>query len=226
MIRLSQPEIDAVSALPRDQRAKHFVKRVVDSQEVWGIQDDGWVLAGTDRGSEVFQVWPFEEYASRCCVDEWASCTPTSIALDAPAFEFEPLGNGMKRKLLLFACALVPLSLVALGFWIAYWAGFTKALQVSVFVDQKQDLSRAKELHMLVAKLESGKVEEVHAHLNAWSAISEEQARNHGGSSQSLWDFIVSMSGLSLLCDYDAARSQDKLRGLDESSGKNTSPVK
>jgi hypothetical protein len=82
MIKLNQAEIDAVSALPRDERAKHFVKRVVDSYAVWGIQDDGWILAGSKSGKEVFQVWPFEEYARRCCVGEWATCTPGAIPLD------------------------------------------------------------------------------------------------------------------------------------------------
>lgn len=82
MIKLNQAEIEAVSALPKGDRAKHFVKRVVDSQAVWGIQDDGWVLAGTGSGKEVFQVWPFEAYARRCCVGEWATCTPASIPLD------------------------------------------------------------------------------------------------------------------------------------------------
>lgn len=82
MIKLSNAEIEAVSALPRADRVAHFVKRVVDSQQIWGVRDQGWVLSGSRDGQEVFQVWPFAEYPKRCCVGEWASCTPASIALD------------------------------------------------------------------------------------------------------------------------------------------------
>jgi len=51
-------------------------------EEVWGLYDDGWALASTDEGCEVFPVWPREEYAAMCAIQDWAGYTPKSISLD------------------------------------------------------------------------------------------------------------------------------------------------
>jgi hypothetical protein len=83
-------EIEVVSKLSREARVEHFIKRVVGHEELWGIQRDGWVLAGNGSGLEVFQVWPHEEYARLCCVGEWADCEPAAISMDDFMSTFVP----------------------------------------------------------------------------------------------------------------------------------------
>lgn len=79
---VNDKEIAAVSALSRDKRLNYFIKRVADFYRIWGIDDAGWVLAATKEETEVFQVWPFPEFATPCCTGEWAGCVPQSIDLD------------------------------------------------------------------------------------------------------------------------------------------------
>ena len=67
---LNPKQIAAVMALPGPRRFEHFIKVVADRQQVWGLYDDGWALAGTDDGAAVFPFWPAEEYALACVANE------------------------------------------------------------------------------------------------------------------------------------------------------------
>ncbi len=42
--------MEAVLALPREERYAHFVKRVADTEQVWGLYNNGWASAATDDG--------------------------------------------------------------------------------------------------------------------------------------------------------------------------------
>jgi len=75
-------EVAAVSVLPREKRLRHFIRVVADFEQVWGIDDGGWVLAGTPESKQVFNVWPFRDYAELYCQGEWAGCSPKAIGLD------------------------------------------------------------------------------------------------------------------------------------------------
>ena len=68
-------------ALPGPKRFAHFVKAIVDREELWGLYDGGWALASTDDGTSVFPMWPAEEYAQLCAENEWRSYEPRSISL-------------------------------------------------------------------------------------------------------------------------------------------------
>lgn len=76
---LSRQQIDAVLRLPGPQRYKHFVKQVVDGEEAWGLYADGWALAGSEQGEQVFPLWPAKEYASLNAEGLWANYEPRSI---------------------------------------------------------------------------------------------------------------------------------------------------
>lgn len=78
---ITQKQIDAVTALPGPKRYEHFVKVVADWEEVWGIYQDGWALAATGDGQQVFPLWPAKEYAQLCAEKEWAAYVPKSITL-------------------------------------------------------------------------------------------------------------------------------------------------
>jgi Protein of unknown function (DUF2750) len=89
-VRTDPKRIEAVLALPGIKRFEHFIKVVADTQEVWGLYQDGWALAATDDGKSVFPLWPAEEYAQLCAVGEWDGQTPRAITLSEFTEELLP----------------------------------------------------------------------------------------------------------------------------------------
>jgi hypothetical protein len=92
--------------------------------------------------------------------------------------------------------------------WISYWAGFSKALEIGLYINQRQDLSHAPEYDWLVTQLDSGKVEKVRSHLKGLSNILKEQANLQGSESNSILDLLLPTGGLSLVRDYNARRAK------------------
>jgi len=90
MKELHPKQIEAVLSLPAPRRYDHFVKQVADSDEVWGLYNDGWALASTDDGAPTFPMWPAREYAAMCATKDWAAFQPKSIPLEQFIDEFLP----------------------------------------------------------------------------------------------------------------------------------------
>ncbi len=88
---LSEKQINAVIALDGPQRYRHFIKQVADRDEVWGLYKEGWALAATSEGEQVFPVWPAEEYAALSARDDWAGYEPSSITLEDFMEELLPM---------------------------------------------------------------------------------------------------------------------------------------
>ena len=89
-MNLHPKQIEAVLNLPGPERYKHFVKQVTDSEKVWGLYKDGWALAATSDGTEVFPVWPAKDYAALCARDEWADFEPSEFTLEEFMSELLP----------------------------------------------------------------------------------------------------------------------------------------
>lgn len=81
-IKLGAQQLAAVVTLPGPDRYQYFVKRVADSQEVWGLYQDGWALAKTDDGTLVFPMWPASDYASLCAEYEWDGYDAQSFSVE------------------------------------------------------------------------------------------------------------------------------------------------
>lgn len=77
-------EIRALIQKPPADRYEYFIKRIADREELWGLFNDGWAMAGTDDDRTVFPVWPAEEYARLCADDYWAEFVPKPI----PIYDF------------------------------------------------------------------------------------------------------------------------------------------
>jgi hypothetical protein len=80
-VKVSHKQMEAMLALPGAKRFEHFIKVIAESQEVWGLYQNGWALAATDDATTVFPLWPAKEYAQACAVNEWAGYEPRSITL-------------------------------------------------------------------------------------------------------------------------------------------------
>ena len=59
------------------------MKVIADQNRVWGLQQDGWALMGTNEGQAVFPVWPAEDYAIVCATGDWQRYVPTPIPMDS-----------------------------------------------------------------------------------------------------------------------------------------------
>ena len=81
-MKISQKQIESVLALPGPDRYKHFIKVVVDWEEVWGLFKDGWALAADENSVSIFPVWPAKEYAGLCATGIWAEYEPRSFSLE------------------------------------------------------------------------------------------------------------------------------------------------
>jgi hypothetical protein len=81
-MKINPKQLEAVLALPGAERYNHFIKVVADWQEVWGLYSDGWALASTDNGQQVFPMWPAKEYAEACAKNEWQGYEPKVFSLD------------------------------------------------------------------------------------------------------------------------------------------------
>ena len=79
-----EQEVKAVLKMNGARRCEYFVKRVVDTEQLWSLRGgDGWVLMADDTGTPLVPVWPHERYAQECADGDWADCQPSPIALQA-----------------------------------------------------------------------------------------------------------------------------------------------
>ncbi|PKV44755.1 uncharacterized protein DUF2750 [Janthinobacterium sp. 61] len=70
-----------VAGLPSAERHAYFVRKVADTQEVWGLYHDGWATAQVD-GKVVIPFWPEAVFAQACASGDWEYFQPRAIALD------------------------------------------------------------------------------------------------------------------------------------------------
>lgn len=82
--RFGNGEIEAVLATDAETRYRYFIKRTADWEQVWSLRNaDGWVLAAMDDGRQVAPFWPFQAFAQRAAVAQWADAEPTPIPLES-----------------------------------------------------------------------------------------------------------------------------------------------
>lgn len=91
---MHEKELATVSGLTPEKRYEYFIKKVADYEEVWSLYKDGWVLSQDDFGNTLFPIWPKEEFAELCAVNEWSKSEIKAIDL----YEFiENLAPSLKK---------------------------------------------------------------------------------------------------------------------------------
>lgn len=70
-----------VAGLPSAERHAYFVRKVADTQEVWGLHHAGWATAQAG-GKVAIPFWPEAAFAQACASGDWEHCQPRAIALD------------------------------------------------------------------------------------------------------------------------------------------------
>ena len=56
----------------------------------WVLDDDGILCYGDNDGNKYFPVWPEEEFANLCAIDDWSNAKPFAIELDEFLEEYIP----------------------------------------------------------------------------------------------------------------------------------------
>lgn len=81
-MQITEKKLEAVLSLPGPKRYSHFIKVCADQRKVWGLFQDGWALVETSDKNRAFPLWPAEDYAKRCAIQEWEGYNPREIDLD------------------------------------------------------------------------------------------------------------------------------------------------
>jgi len=74
-------KIKQVMQLPAQQRYDYCVRKVADTQEVWGLYHDGWATAQVG-GKVAIPFWPEAAFAQACASGDWADFQPRAITFD------------------------------------------------------------------------------------------------------------------------------------------------
>ena len=82
--RMHPKQYEAVLAFSSAERSSHFVSRVADWQQLWGVKSgDQWLVPIIeDKGIEYFPVWPHPEYAQKVTDMHFPGCLATEISLE------------------------------------------------------------------------------------------------------------------------------------------------
>ncbi|MGK5035848.1 DUF2750 domain-containing protein [Janthinobacterium sp. LB3P118] len=70
-----------VAGLPSAERHAYFVRKVADTQEVWGLFHAGWATTQA-HGKVAVPFWPEAAFAQACASGDWEHFLPRAIALD------------------------------------------------------------------------------------------------------------------------------------------------
>ncbi|PIT61197.1 DUF2750 domain-containing protein [Snodgrassella alvi] len=80
---VSAKEIEVMSNKGSREKYIYSIKRIVDNEEAWVLDDDGFALSGrNDDNNEVIILWPACEYAANCAIDDWKNYKPKALSLD------------------------------------------------------------------------------------------------------------------------------------------------
>lgn len=73
-----------VLALSSQDRYWYFVRKVADSQLVWGLQGEQnrWIICEPQTGIVVYPLWPEKEYAEASKTGSWADTYVSNIPID------------------------------------------------------------------------------------------------------------------------------------------------
>src|SRR5688572_11009930 len=91
---MNQKEFESVLIQLLNIRYEYFIKKVVDSEEVWGLYNEGWATADDCEGNVCLPFFPKMEFAQAQTIDEWSNYKPESIDI----YEFiEEWLSGMEK---------------------------------------------------------------------------------------------------------------------------------
>lgn len=81
--RMNPQQYESVRALSSAKRSSHFVGKVADWEQLWGVRnEEGWLVPVMPNGMEYFPVWPHPEFAQKIADRHFPGHTATEISLN------------------------------------------------------------------------------------------------------------------------------------------------
>jgi len=81
--QINEKQFKAVLALDSLNRFKHFISKITDWHQLWGVKnDDGWLVPVAPENFEYFPLWPHPEYAQKFADQNFPGHNATEISLD------------------------------------------------------------------------------------------------------------------------------------------------
>jgi hypothetical protein len=75
-------EYSAVPSMNDGQLLDYFLFRIVETEEVWGLEDGKGFFIYTVDGHDILPLWPYELYAREAAIARWTEITPASMSLE------------------------------------------------------------------------------------------------------------------------------------------------
>lgn len=99
---MNDKQFESVLALDDIDRYKHFISKVGDWQQLWGVKGpDDWFFS-TEHECKYFPLWPHPEYAQKAVNEKYFNYTVTEISLEDLLDDWLPLCVIQKVKIAVF----------------------------------------------------------------------------------------------------------------------------
>lgn len=100
---MNDKQYEAVLALDSFKRYDHFVSKVADWQQLWGVKsDEGWLVPVAPEDFEYFPLWPHPEYAQKVTDENFPGHQAVEISLKELLEHWLPLFEQDKIKVAVF----------------------------------------------------------------------------------------------------------------------------
>jgi len=101
--KMNEKQYEAVLALDSFDRYDHFISKVADWQQLWGVKsEEGWLVPVAPEDFEYFPLWPHYEYAQKITDENFPGHTATEISLEELLDHWLPLFEQDKVKVAIF----------------------------------------------------------------------------------------------------------------------------
>ena len=75
-------EVEAMFKRKGPERYKYTLRRILDCEQVWSLRNsEGWALFGGNNVSAAMPIWPAEQFAKLCAIEDFSDCVPEMIPL-------------------------------------------------------------------------------------------------------------------------------------------------
>lgn len=101
--KMNQKQFEAMVALSNRERYEHFISKVVDWRQLWGVKNhNGWLVPIAPEGFEYFPLWPHHEYAQQVTEQNFPGHNATEITLNELLNHWLPLFEEEKVQIAVF----------------------------------------------------------------------------------------------------------------------------
>lgn len=77
-----QDEYAAVPTMTDEELLEYFLYRIMETDEVWGLQDGPHWITRNIGDQQTLPVWPFKRFADEAAVGDWQKLKPSADSME------------------------------------------------------------------------------------------------------------------------------------------------